>query len=67
MKKKLYYVLELFWTTIFCPIIAISVYIFAIFIISLATILNRIILKQNHKTQKNAKAKPKSIIAERVH
>jgi hypothetical protein len=63
MKKKIYIILQFFWTIIFCPIIAISVYIFATFVMLIATMLNRIILKQNHKTQKNAKAKSKSVIA----
>lgn len=67
MKKKLFKILEIFWSIIFCPIIAILVYIFATFVYTLATIINRIILKKNHKTDKYEKAKSKSVIAERVH
>ena len=66
MKKKLYYILQLFWTIIICPIICILAYIFANFIYLSASIISKIISKQNHKTYKNAKAESKPIIAKRV-
>ncbi len=67
MKKQFTFILQVFWTIIFCPIITILVYFFAIFVYTSATIINRIILKKNHKTYKYEKAKSKSVIAERVH
>jgi hypothetical protein len=52
MNKYLYNILMTIWTILFCPIIALFVYLFATIIFTIAYILNKTI-KINHKKCKS--------------